>query len=75
MIREDDRPIKAKLLSILLNISAEKNHLTLPQVQPPFPTPVNMQTTEEVVATFINSLPPKLKDAVVGQLEQRASIL
>ncbi len=73
IIREDDRPMKAKLLSILLNISAEKNHLTLSQVQPPPPTP--NQTKEEAVATFINSLPPKLRDAVVGQLEQRASIL
>jgi hypothetical protein len=75
IIREDDRQMKAKLLSILLNISAEKNHLTLSQAQPPPPTSMNMQTSEEAVATFINSLSPKLRDAVVGQLEQRASIL
>lgn len=73
MIKEDDRPMKAKLLSILLNISVEKNRLTLPQDQPSLSAPT-MQTSEEAVATFVNSLPPKLRNAIVGQLDQRDSI-
>ena len=74
IIKEDDRPIKSKLLSVLLNISVEKNRSTLSQVQPP-PNPMIMQTSQETVAAFINSLPAKLRNAIIGHLEETTNIL
>jgi hypothetical protein len=71
MIKEDDRPMKAKLLTILTQISGEKNRLMLPQIQPGLAALPIGESKASTVAEFINSLPGTLRNGIVGHLKQQ----
>jgi hypothetical protein len=71
MIKEDDRLIRVKLLTLLTQISAEKNRLLLPQIRPGIASHPIGEDRESIVGEFINSLPGTLASEVVEHVKRR----
>lgn len=74
--KEDDRPIKTTILTALVRVSDAKNHLIFQTPTPPAQTnpPSNQQSSERIVADFIDTLPENLRRAVFDVLQQRNGI-
>ena len=75
-VKEDDRPIKTTLLMALMRASEAKNHLIFQTPTPPAQNnpPSNQQSSERIVADFIDTLPENLRRAVFDVLQQRNGI-
>ncbi len=74
IVREEDRPIKTRLLNEMRAISAEKNRLVFPQIPTAMPQ-TDGRSSEEPVADFIKALPESLRKEVVAHIERKSRTL
>ena len=74
MTKEDDRPIKTALLMALMKVSEAKNRLIFQTPTPPIQTspPSSQQSSERIIADFIDTLPEKLRGEVVDVVKKRS---
>lgn len=74
MAKEDDRPIKIRLLTELRGISAEMNRLIFPQ-GPTATPPTGAPSPEQAVADLIKTLPESLRKEIIAEIERNSNTL